>query len=177
MKNRNLFDILIIHVLLIVLFSVGFVSVSLSHPIHVSVTSIEYIESENAYQISMKLFKDDFETIIDYKYQIDTDINNCMLNDSDTIYIIKYIEEHFSMKFDGKNSLKKKIFLPITCNEEAIWLSFKIQNIVPMHNVEIGNTLMNDLYNDQKNLVIFKHNDIEKGFQFNKKTAFIEFAL
>jgi hypothetical protein len=147
------------------------------HPLHVAVTSIDYIESKDEFKVSIKLFKDDFKIIIDSKYGIDTDIINCNLTETDNIYIEKYIEEHFSMKFDNKNNLKKTSYFPVECNDDSIWISFTIENKGLKKEVEIKNTLMNDLYDDQKNLVIFKYKNIEKGFQFNRKTTLVEFTL
>ena len=147
------------------------------HPLHVSVTSIDFVEDKGEFKVSIKLFKDDFEKIVNNKYQVNLDIFNCNIQNADSIFIEKYILEHFSMKFDGKNILKKELHCTSICNEEAIWVSFKFKTAKPKRTIVIKNSLMNDLYNDQKNLVIFKMKDIEKGIQFNNKTTIAEFDL
>ena len=43
---------------------------SFFHPVHVSITSIEYIEGKNSFEVSFKLFWDDFEAIIASKYDV-----------------------------------------------------------------------------------------------------------
>ena len=147
------------------------------HPLHVSVTTVDYNETEDEFIISIKLFKDDFEKIVNHKYNADLDIMNCNFYNSDSLFIEKYINEHFSMKFDGKNVLRKQEYINSVCNEESIWVSFKIKSIEPKKKIEISNSLLTDLYDDQKNLLIFKYKKTDKGIQFNRKTTLVEFTL
>jgi hypothetical protein len=145
--------------------------------LHVSITTVDYDENSDAFTLSFKLFKDDLEKIVNHKYSTDLDIINCIFIDKDSLFLEKYILEHFSMKFDGKNALKRQEFLYTSCNDEAIWLYFKIIKTKPTQEIEIKNTLMTDLFNDQKNLLIFKFEDFEKGVQFNKKKDTMKFTL
>ena len=44
------------------------------HPVHVSVTSMEYNEGENIFLVSFKVFTDDFETIVEEKYGVNLNL-------------------------------------------------------------------------------------------------------
>lgn len=147
------------------------------HPLHMSVTSIEHDFEKDEFIISMKLFKDDFQQVIKQNYKTVGSISDCILSTNDSIIIIDYINKHFSIKFDVINAV---IFLEIeeiTCNNESIWIISRIKVDKNFKSIEITNTLMLDLYDDQKNLVIFKSGKVEKGYEFDKQKSNIDIKI
>jgi len=53
-------------------------------------------------------------------------------------------------------------------NEEAVWLYYSFSCKYQIRTASIHNAIMMDMFDDQKNLLIFKWNEFEKGYQFRK---------
>ena len=65
------------------------------HPVHLSVTNIEYNFSDNNFEISFRFFADDFQNIISQKYSIEINLENININKKSQAHITNYINEHF----------------------------------------------------------------------------------
>ncbi len=149
---------------------------SVNHPVHVSVTNMEYITEESKFEISFRLFLDDFEEIIAQKYGVKLNIGKKSELKNSNEYINKYVYEHFSAKFNDKNINSKKIILKKKKVEDVtIWLYYEIKYKPVLKNVEIKNSLMTDLYKDQKNLFIFTYKKKQKALTFNRKNTIMNF--
>lgn len=137
------------------------------HPIHVSITNMDYYPDKQEIEFSTKIFIDDFQLLFVNINELNIDFEN---PDSVTKYqsqINLYIDSNLKLKINNKeceynaNGFEK--------NNEAIWLYYKLQIKEKIKSIEITNTLLFDLYFDQKNLFIFKAEDLEKAYQFNYK--------
>ncbi len=164
--RRNFFIVFIV-----LFFCMGF------HPLHISVTSIEYESNKESIIISMKFFRDDFKAVIEQNYSIEINSQDCIMNKNDSISIKNYIIGHFSMKFDEDIIPDDFKIEEIKCNKESIWIISVIDNIKEFNKLEIKNTLLLDLYTDQKNLLIIKKNKIEKGYEFNNRITTININM
>lgn len=144
------------------------------HPVHVSVTSMEYSKGEKIFLVSFKVFTDDFETIVERKYGV-----NLNLGKEDELknageYFNRYFRESFSFIVNGED-LKEPVFLEKKMNDIAVWLYYRYPISCSVEKVEIMNIIMLDMFMDQSNLLIFKYNDFEKGFIFNRNKITIQF--
>ncbi len=148
------------------------------HPVHFSVINMEYIDEKQEFDISFKLFADDFEKIVNKNYNVvlnlgkENQLKNC------NNYIDKYIKKNFVVVFDKKAVSKKMIQEKVLVKPEqkSVWLYYKLQNKKP-HKVLVRNTLMNDLYNDQKNLFIFTINKFQEAKKFEKNDTDLQFVI
>ena len=134
------------------------------HPVHVSITNMEYSKEREEFDISMRIFKDDLQTAINHSY--DTNINLVdITGQTDQIkHINRYINDAFYVKSNGKTFPIKPIHHEIT--DEAILLSYSCQVPDDLTSIEIRNTILMDIYHDQTNLVIFSYTGREKGLRF-----------
>ncbi len=145
---------------------------SLSHPIHISVTNIDYSLDKKKINISFRLFLDDFDKIVSEKYGIELNIGKKNEHKNSNKYINKYIYENFLIKLNEKDVNSKKIvFNKRKIEDITIWLYYEIDYKTKLKNIEITNTLMTDLYKDQKNLLIFTYKNIQKALTFNRKNT------
>ena len=146
------------------------------HPVHISVTSMEYNKEEEIFLVSFKVFTDDFETNIERKYGVNLNLGkeNELKNASE--YFSRYFRESFSFIVNGEE-LKEPVYLEKKMNDIAVWLYFKYPTSGDVEEVEIKNVIMLDMFMDQSNLLIFKYNDFEEGFIFNSKKVKIQFQL
>ena len=90
----------------------------------------------------------------------------------------KYVNENFSVKFNGKNIDDKKLILKRKKVEDiTVWLYYEIKYKPELKNVEIKNSLMTDLYRDQTNLLIFTYKKKQKALTFNSKNKIHNFSF
>jgi len=146
------------------------------HPIHVSVTSLEYLEDEELFSASFKIFTDDFEAILFRNYGVKLKIDEDPKPESQIPYFNRYISESF---YFIVNEDKKMIplFERKKVNEEAVWLYYSFKCSQSIKSVRIHNALMMDMFDDQTNLLIFKYFDLEKGYRFKKSKMDIQIEI
>ena len=165
--------------ILLILFSIfNFNFSEKYHPVHFSVINMEYSIREEAFDISIKLFTDDFEKIINKNDNVVLNLGKeNQLKDCNK-FIDKYIKKNFVIVFDKKAVSKKSELQKFTVNEndKAIWIYYTLKSKKP-RNVLIRNTLMNDLYNDQKNLFIFTVEDFQEAKKFEKSDTDLQFVV
>lgn len=138
------------------------------HPVHSSATNISYNQEAKHFDITIRLYKNDFQSIILKKYNYRLNMKNKSLPDSAKYFITDYIKRHliFIVKKKGYNNY---IFTGWKTNFEAIWLDFTLPFKKKPTELILHNALLNDLFNDQKNLVIFSFSKKEQGLIFSKK--------
>ncbi len=137
------------------------------HPLHVSVTNIDYKHEERKMQFAFKLFSDDFDLILTQKYGIAFNLQYGQeLPDAD-LYITKYIKEHFKVTIDNDERTSELSLVKKDKNEEAVWVYYQINCKKEPLRMKIKNTLMTDLFADQKNLVFFVCNKKEYAEMLN----------
>jgi len=137
------------------------------HPIHSSVTNISYNSEAKHFNLTIRLYKNDFQKIIfkNYNYRLNT--KNKTLSDSAKFFITDYIKRHliFIVKKKGYNNY---LFTGWKTNFEAIWFDFTLPFKKKPTKLTLHNALLNDLFNDQKNLIIFSFLKKEQGLIFSK---------
>lgn len=148
---------------------------SLLHPVHVSVTSVEYVKEKNIFDVSFKLFWDDFEVIIAQKYGVLLNLGKEDEKKEKEHYFTQYISASFSLMVDGVK-LEPKYKMD-TINEASIWLYYSYPGRLGKTKIEIENRLMLDMFDDQTNLLMVKFGNIEKGFTMKQRKEKIAFDL
>ncbi|MFH2095889.1 MAG: DUF6702 family protein, partial [Bacteroidota bacterium] len=113
-----------------------------------------------------KIFTDDMESVVRKKYGIEMNLGKENENSECRTYINKYVHEHLSFQVNGKDMNQGLEFLKREMNFEAVWFYYKVNCDSKIKSVKIKSSFLNDLYPDQKNLVIFNYGKINKGFQF-----------
>ena len=105
---------------------VSFVAFSgFSHPLHVSVTNIEFDDNTSNYKVSFKIFTDDFEVALGQKNNLDVKITGATKDKNADSLIMNYLNSKFSVFFDNQ---KQQInFLKIENNFEATWVHCSIE--------------------------------------------------
>ena len=148
------------------------------HPIHLSITNVDYNQSKKKFEISFKMFTDDFQQIIFQKYAVKINLKNINDDKKSCEYINKYINEHFSLIINTQNIfLEDMKFKNSEIKDDNLWLYYEIKYNKQATNVEIRNSLMLDLYRDQKNLLIFTYKKTQKAFTFTEKNTKEKFKI
>lgn len=146
------------------------------HPIHVSVTEIEHNPKERSLQVTIRLFLDDFEEALTENYSLSTfDIVEPRDPEQKKKVIREYIMENFKVRVN-KKTLNAE-YLGSEIEDEVIYCYVELKPCKSISIIEIENTLLFDLYEDQSNLVHITYEDEIKSqkFDFRKPNGKLEF--
>jgi hypothetical protein len=143
----------------ILFFSIWF----LFHPVHVTITSIDYEPVLKSYRVFIRMYFDDF-------------LRDCHL-DAGEIQNKRFSENNSSSRDVMEKYLKEKFIISV--NEEQLSGKLKEMNLVDNEislNLEYGankkpktitvkNLIMTGLYSDMSNMLIVRINDFEEGLK------------
>ena len=137
----------------------------LIHPVHVSMSSLEYIPEEKGYRLTVRMYSDDLLLDLLSLYELPADqISDHIYAGPDDIYG-KYINERLKVSIDGK-AVKSELEEVEKLEIETIMRLF-IRHPGGAEEVLISNTILTNIYFDQVNLFIFKDDENELALRFN----------
>ncbi|GJM33414.1 MAG: hypothetical protein DHS20C18_24150 [Saprospiraceae bacterium] len=123
------------------------------HQFHLSKCLVEYDEAEQALQISLHLFIDDFEEAL--RRQGKDKLFICTKKEVPVAseYIKNYLANHFRLSVDGKTLAFD--FLGKESSEDlaGMWCYLEIPGVAPFTKLGIQNDIFLEVFDDQKNLV------------------------
>ncbi|MBK5278175.1 MAG: hypothetical protein JJE09_04850 [Bacteroidia bacterium] len=122
------------------------------HPIHLSVTEIQYSEKDKAIQITSRIFIDDLELSLRNRLkQPDLDIllpkNGLTLDQM----ALDYLKDHLKVKLEGKPQTLK--ILGHEIEDVAVVFYIEIENIKKIKSMEVYNDVIMESHEDQSNIV------------------------
>jgi hypothetical protein len=121
------------------------------HPIHVSVTEITYDEKEKELEVIARIFIDDLEASIrQAKNQPDIDLLNPGGAPTDRL-VSDYLQSRFKILLDGRE--QKTVYLGHEIENEAMLCYIQVPNVKKWKTIEVMNSIITELYDDQSNLV------------------------
>ncbi|MTI21425.1 hypothetical protein E1176_10380 [Fulvivirga sp. RKSG066] len=128
---------------------------SFLHPIHVSVTDIEYDEDRKALEIASHIFLDDIEKHIRIiKKERYLDILKPDKDRTTDDLISEYLKDRIAINVNGKPEEYK--YLGFEREAGAIYVYMEVEKVRKLKSLEIRNEVLLDLYEDQINLVHVK---------------------
>ncbi|NOT75132.1 MAG: hypothetical protein HOP08_09410 [Cyclobacteriaceae bacterium] len=122
------------------------------HPIHVSVTEMEYNEKAKSFQITSRIFIDDLELSVRKQiHQESLDLLEPKNGKTVDDLVRAYLGEHFIIKLDGK--IAKINFLTHEIEDAAMICYLEIENVKKIKSLEVTNSVIQEIHSDQSNLV------------------------
>lgn len=133
----------------------------LFHPVHVTLTSIDYIPELDSFNVFVRINFDDF--LLDYKLNGGDNHNNDFSGDNSSSRDVmeKYLSEKVIIKVNEKLLSGKLKDMKLADNEISMNLEY-FGGKKPK-TITVKNLIMTDLYRDQSNMVIVRVNDFEEG--------------
>ena len=132
------------------------------HKYYVSVTQIDYVKEKKAIQITSRLFIDDFERLLQERYDdkiiLDTGKDEKQID----FYIEKYIKSKFLIKLNGE--AVTYTFLGKEYENDIVYCYIEIENVEEVKSFEVENRILFDIFSDQKNVVRTFINSKHKTF-------------
>ncbi len=129
------------------------------HPVHVSLTGIEYDSASRVYSVFVKVWCDDLEADINLGQKPETQTTG----DTENRYF-KYLTDKVLILEDGKELEMTMLKSEIDGLEHRFNLEARGKRAVK--NVTVINRIMTRLYTDQANMLLFSYNGIEDGYKF-----------
>ncbi|MBX2961131.1 MAG: hypothetical protein KF687_01390 [Cyclobacteriaceae bacterium] len=123
-----------------------------AHPIHISVTEIEFDEREKELEIVMRIFADDLELAIRTERN-DPDLDLLSpANDYTTDQLAKeYILKRFEIALDGKR--QRLVYLGSELDGDALVFFIQVPQVKNWKSITVKNGVIMETYDDQSNLV------------------------
>ncbi|WP_028290588.1 DUF6702 family protein [Olleya sp. ITB9] len=132
------------------------------HKYYVSITQIEYVKDKQSVQIITRIFVDDFEKLLRKRYD-----KTIVLNDGkDETLIDGYIKKYLLQKLEINinNTPKTLAFIGKEYDDDIVYCYLEIENVKAINSFEVKNTVLFDVFPDQKNIVRNNINGKNKTF-------------
>ena len=120
------------------------------HPFYMAVTEINYNKNDKVFEVTAKLFTDDFEKVLGDAYKTKVDLVNPNRYEMDKL-IKDYFKKHLMMIVDDK-SIELK-YLGFEQDSEAVYCFLEVERIEEIKKINIKNSLLHDLNEHQINIM------------------------
>ncbi|MCF8222069.1 MAG: hypothetical protein K9J25_02900 [Bacteroidales bacterium] len=134
------------------------------HPVHVSMSGMEYIQEESGYRVTVRMYSDDLLLDLMSLYELPSvHIKDHVYTGPDEIYG-DYVNSRLKIMINGKQKAAKLRSVEKLEIETVIRLF--IEHTGKVSSLDISNTILNDIYMDQVNLFIYKDKNNELAYRF-----------
>lgn len=137
------------------------------HEFFVTVTEGEYKKTENTFQFTIKFIGHDLEKALEMSGTPKLNLGTKQELTDANEYLLKYINNHFSINCNDKNIPLKMIGKEVG-NDDFIYCYLESEKIDKIVTLEIRNSLLLDVFSAQENILHLKINDEKQSFSFNK---------
>jgi hypothetical protein len=139
------------------------------HPVHVTLTSIDYIQEMDHFKVFVRMYLDDF--------MLDCKLDGIVIQNKDFSDNNSVIKEIIEQYLGGKIYIEvnKKLLsgqienMNIADNEISLNLIYNSDK--KPKTIRVKNLIMTGLYNDQANMIIVKINDFEQGVKLTSEAT------
>lgn len=142
------------------------------HPLHVSTTDMNFNDKEKSIEVSCRIFTDDFETVLAKTYKAKTDLTKPEMHKAMDVLIKKYMDAHLQFNVNGKNL--KATYIGYEIDHEATNVYLEIENVSSIQRINLSNTLLYDLFDDQLNILHVENKGQRKSARTNYPTASLQ---
>ncbi|HSI70252.1 MAG TPA: DUF6702 family protein [Gillisia sp.] len=133
---------------------VGFSSFKSAHKFYVSVTEIEHNEKAESLQVISRVFIDDFENVLNLRYGRDLTLDPQTETAGAEEFIKKYLEQKMHIEVNGKTTGIN--YLGKEYENDMLVFYLEVPKVKNVRNVLVKNTVLMDMFEEQKNLVHVK---------------------
>jgi len=144
--------------------------VSLMHPIHISVTEINYNEKSKSLQITNRIFTDELELgVRAQRKEAELDLLEPKNGVTTKQLVQDYLTAHIKIKIDGKPV--KINFLGFEQEDISIVSYVEIENVKKIKTIEVFNDIITEIHDDQSNLVHITYKSPVKSTRLTRENT------
>ncbi len=136
--------------LIVLLLSYGFMP---RHDFHVSTTDIEYMADREQVQIVMHLFIDDLELALQRAGAPKLLIGTPNELPQTGQHLSNYLEKNFRLYWNGDYLPTGMLGYEMSDDMQALWVYLQANTAMDMKSIEVQNSVLTEIYEDQKNIV------------------------
>lgn len=156
---------------IVFLIAAAFVTSSVAHNYHTSLTRIDYNKKAKSLEIEINLFNHDLEKVLEAKYKKPVDIEKS--KDVDKI-LLEYLGETFVIK-NADGLQKKLVWIGKEINVDLTTVFVEIPNIENYENLKLQNKIFFESFAEQINLVTLYLEDKKFDLLFKSGDTFKDF--
>lgn len=134
------------------------------HPIHISKCLIEYNQGDEALQISLHIFIDDFEEAIGRRGVENFSIAGGKESQEVERHIAQYLEDHLKLEIDGKPARWTFLGREFSADRLAVWCYLEIAGVKQIRELSVTNDILMEIYDDQKSIISILGPDNKQGY-------------
>ncbi|MBI6120011.1 DUF6702 family protein [Salegentibacter maritimus] len=132
-----------------------------AHEFYLSVTEIEYNRQQQSLQIITRVFIDDFQNVLNQRYGAKLQLSEEAEEGAIAGNISKYLQQKLKLRVHGEELQLN--YLGKEYDADQLILYIEVENVTPFNNIEVTNSILTDLFDEQKNIVHVKVNDKTKS--------------
>lgn len=136
------------------------------HPVHFSVTNVEYNKDKQGFEIVLKLFKSDLETALSLQFGLKFADAGKNVIQADQKILQQYIDLHFKIRVNGKGV--HVVYRENKVSGDDIWLYADCKYKNKVQELAVDNSLITEVYDDQTNLLILGYMSQQNGIRLDK---------
>jgi hypothetical protein len=148
---------------------------NVAHPFHVSVTEINHNASDKTLEVICNIFTDDFEKALARKFNTKVDLGKADMHQDMDSLIRKYLAATIQIKPSGKSVAVN--YLGFELDKEAAYCYFEIANIPSLTKLDVVNTILYDLFEDQMNIIHVTSGGKRKSDKVNYPARDLRFSF
>lgn len=137
-----------------------------THEFYLSVTEMDYNKENRSLQIITRVFVDDFEEVL--RKRFDDEIR--LIPDAEKGPVSEMTKRYLNQKLQieiGKETLQLN-YLGKEYDADQVVLYIEVENVPPFNEIEVYNTILTDLFDDQKNVVHVNVDGVTKSMLLQK---------
>ncbi|HSP11181.1 MAG TPA: DUF6702 family protein [Salegentibacter sp.] len=146
------------------LFGIFFVLTSskvTAHEYYLSVTEINYKDESQSLQIITRVFIDDFENVLRKRFNDDIRLVKDTEEGPVKKMIERYLEQKLQIRSGGQQHQLN--YLGKEYDNDQVILYIEVKDVKPFKEIDITNSILTDLFDDQKNVVHVKVDGVTKS--------------
>lgn len=132
-----------------------------AHEYYLSVTEINYKAESQSLQIITRVFTDDFENVLRQRFNDEIRLVENYEEGPVEKMIARYLRQKLQINSNGQQHQLK--YLGKEYENDQVVLYIEVENVPSFKEIEITNSILTDLFDDQKNVVHVKVNGVTKS--------------
>lgn len=141
------------------------------HDLHASMARLKYNNSSKSFEISLRIFTDDFEQALSQKNNLaKLSLDNSQKHND---LVKAYIQENFFVYVPKQRRLAMK-FISKELESDITLIKFKMPFEKGKSTYKLYNSILTELFDDQVNYVDITYNGKEKNYYFKNQNKVLQ---
>ncbi|MCX6257013.1 MAG: hypothetical protein NTW49_03810 [Bacteroidia bacterium] len=141
----------------------------MTHPLHLSVTNLDFNNESGTFIVAVKFFTMDLEDVVLMQSNEKLNLGKQDELKNSAELINTYFLKNFGIIFDNQSYRKAELKYKEKKNvDDSTWLYYEFSRPAKSKSMTINTSLLFDLFPDQTNLVILKYLEKNDGAELNK---------